>query len=69
MISDDPWQPCAAGWEGLAKLQQHSREDRCEAVQNEEDEEELFTNELVVVEEVYDNREEDEYEEEDSDNM
>ncbi len=63
MISDDRQQPCAAGWEGLAMSRQ--REDRCEAAKGEEDEEELFNNELGVVdeEEDYDNGEDDEYEE------
>ncbi|ROL53945.1 Pogo transposable element with KRAB domain [Anabarilius grahami] len=41
-------QPCAAGREALDQVRQQGRENRREALQDEEDEEKLFNNELVV---------------------
>ena len=42
-------QPCAAGREALVRVRQQDRENRREAPREEEDEDELFNNELVVL--------------------
>lgn len=54
-------QPCAAGREVLDPVRQQGRENRREALQDKEDEEELFNNELVVL----DDGEDGDFEEED----
>lgn len=54
-------QPCAAGQEALDQVRQQGQENWCEAPQEEEDEEKLFNNELVVL----DDGEDGDFEEED----